>query len=159
MGLFKPWVGINLISMGMVGYLTKSMQACSQAVNTNLITGAGGCSMNHYNCSDGRKLTAGTIKSYLNKAYHKKYRGEPYPRCEGCGDEAQCSAHIIAQARCKQLGKTELIWNPSNFFPSCYLCNRAIENPKGKAWRELRNIQTCLEFIKQHDPELYTKFV
>lgn len=79
--------------------------------------------------------------------------------CDGCMTEiAQGHAHIIPQARCKVIGKTELIWNTDNIFLSCHKCNSAIENPKGQEWKKLKNIDKCLKFIAQHDPELFVKF-
>lgn len=112
---------------------------------------------NYYYCSDGSKVSEATIKKNLSKAYREKY-GSQFAICEGCGGQAQGSAHIIPKARCKSLKMTQLIWNPLNFFPACHVCNRAIENPKGEGWKQLRNKDECLNVIKQYDPELYEKF-
>lgn len=109
---------------------------------------------NGFLCSDGVRVTQVNI----NQMY-AKHRGKQKAKCEGCGiEKAVCNAHIIAKARCKQIGKTELIWDSNNMYSSCFACNVAIENPKGKAWKSLKNIDKCLAFIKLHDPELYTKF-
>lgn len=112
-----------------------------------------------YFCSNGDRVSDAQAKRRYADARYKKYSASIGWACEGCGDPATCSAHIIAQARCKVLHKTELIWNPANFFPSCYKCNAAIENPKGEAWKTLKNRDYCLEFIEKHDAELFSKFV
>jgi hypothetical protein len=79
--------------------------------------------------------------------------------CEGCGDLSHSHAHIIPQARCKAIRKTELIWNSRNWFHGCIKCNSAIENPKEQAWKQLKNIDECMEFIREHDKELFQKFL
>jgi len=113
---------------------------------------------NLYYCSDGSRVSQNKIDWKYQRAREKRYAGLSTKHCEGCGAMCNGSAHIIAQARCKVIHKTELIWNPKNFFPACSPCNLAIENPKGEAWKSLRNIEYCLEFIQAHDPELYRKF-
>lgn len=112
-----------------------------------------------YFCSDGARVTQSTIERCYYNARVKKYSGLPTQRCHGCGGDPNGSAHTIAQARCKVIHKTELIWHPGNFWPACPECNRAIENPKGRSWRLLRNKDECLRFIEIHDPELYLKFM
>lgn len=112
---------------------------------------------NTFLCSDGTKLTQTQISNRLKRAYKKSaYTESLY--CLGCGNRAQGHAHIISQARCKRIGKTELIWNPDNYFEACNACNMAIENPKGRQWKYLKNIDQCLLFIKEHDPQLFIKF-
>lgn len=110
---------------------------------------------NTFLCSDGTRVTQAEINEYRHEAYKKIY--VEGMKCQGCGGRYLCFAHVIPQARCKQLGKTELIWKFGNFFPSCFACNSAIESPKSKYWKSLKNIEKCLSFIKQHDPELYAK--
>jgi hypothetical protein len=111
-----------------------------------------------YECSDGSKVSQATIDKRRSDSYKNRYQGYPQV-CEGCGAPATCSAHIIPQARCKQLRKTELIWSEENYFPSCYDCNKAIENPKGKEWKDLCNLDNCLTVIMKYDEELYSIFV
>lgn len=110
----------------------------------------------HY-CSDGSRVSQATIDKRRADSYRERYGDSPQA-CHGCGRPATCSAHIIAQARCKVLHKTELIWDEKNYFPSCYKCNAAIENPKGTEWKHLCNLSECLAVIREHDPESYTKF-
>lgn len=109
---------------------------------------------NTFLCSDGTRVT----QAQINERLHEAYDQIDDCFCKGCGRVGNSHAHIIAQARCKQIGKTELIWDRDNIFWSDFACNSAIENPKGKSWKSLKNIDKCLAFIKLHDPELYTKF-
>lgn len=114
---------------------------------------------NTFLCSDGTRVTQAEINERRANAY-ERYNAviNTGNKCEGCGGIATNHAHIIPQSRCKKIGKTQLIWWTLNFFKACNACNLAIENPKGKDWRYLRNIDQCLLIIKGHDPELYTKF-
>jgi 5-methylcytosine-specific restriction endonuclease McrA len=114
---------------------------------------------NTFLCSDGTRVTQAEIDAKLKEAYQVKYTISPWMTCEGCGEWADSSAHIIAKSRCKQLHKTELVWCPENFFPACYSCNSAIESPKGGKWKVLRNIDKCMEFVRIHDKELFQKFL
>lgn len=109
---------------------------------------------NTFLCSDGTRVTQAEINEMLKQTYAEI--DDCF--CEGCGEVGNSHAHIIAQARCKQLGKTELIWDRDNIFWSDFKCNAAIENPKGEAWKILRNIDQCIQFIYEHDKELYFKF-
>jgi hypothetical protein len=119
---------------------------------------------NLFECSDGSKVTQTEINKRLSASHvqifrSKEFGNEQLPRvCKGCGAICHSTAHIIAKARCKVLRKTELIWYIENQFPACFACNAAIENPNGTAWTKLNNIQTCLQFIMEHDPQLYIKF-
>lgn len=114
---------------------------------------------NRFYCSDGSTVSQAEIDKKRSEAYRIKYQDNPNPIDEGFKEQrAQCTAHIIAQARCKQLGKTELIWDIDNMFPATFESNQAIENPKGDAWLKLHNKNYCLNFIEKHDKELYAKF-
>lgn len=120
---------------------------------------------NTFLCSDGTRVTQAEINELRKEAYQLYDWQDPIEpkkrlNCEGCGILMlkTSHAHIIPQARCKVISKTELIWDWNNFFHSCDNCNLAIENPKAKAWKQLKNIEKCLSFIKQHDPELFMKF-
>jgi len=119
---------------------------------------------NLFKCSDGTKVNQATINRLLSKSHVEIFWSHEFgmqlPReCKGCGQRCSSTAHIIPKARCKVLGKTELIWSIENQFPACFECNAAIENPKGHAWKSLKNAQKCLDFIKIHDPQLYQKFM
>lgn len=114
--------------------------------------------MNRSYCSDGSRISESVIHDKYARARERKYAGVGVWRCEGCGTDCHGSAHIIAKARCKVIHKSELIWDPNNFFPACNACNQAIENPKGEAWKHLRNIEHCLKVIAKYDPDLYRLF-
>lgn len=116
---------------------------------------------NTFECSDGRRVTQVEIIERLHKIYsacdkEENRIGTTY--CRGCGSLALSHAHIIPQARCKKIGKTELIWQMGNWFYACFDCNAAIENPKGQDWKKLKNIDKCIKFIAEHDYELFQKF-
>lgn len=113
-----------------------------------------------YYCSNGETVTQAEIDKRRSEAYRIKYQDNHCPIDEGFREQrAQCTAHIIPQYRCKQLKKTELIWDIDNMFAATHESNRAIENPKGQEWKRLKNIQYCLNFIEKHDLELYAKFI
>jgi ribosomal protein S27E len=116
--------------------------------------------MNHSYTSTGERITESVVKYRLTTMYQDIAKDYCFSHvsCEGCGQPATCHAHIIAKARCKQIRKAELIYDRNNIFYSCYQCNGFIENPKGEGWKALKNIDKCLMFIEQHDPELYAKF-
>lgn len=114
---------------------------------------------NSFLCSDGTRVTQQQIDKKRSEAYRIKYQDNPNPIDEGFREQrAKCTAHIISQARCKQIGKTELIWDIDNMFPATFESNAAIENPKGDAWLKLHNKEYCLKFIEKHDKELFAKF-
>lgn len=111
-----------------------------------------------YTCSDGSKVSQATIDKRRSDSYRRRYSERPSYICQGCGRQAVCSAHIIPQARCKIIGKTELCWSEENYFPACYACNARIENPSGEEIKKLYNLSECLSVIRKYDPELYPKF-
>lgn len=116
---------------------------------------------NLFECSDGTKVTQDQINYRLGVCYHNMdlLMIGAIEKCEGCGYTLGLShAHIIPQARCKRLRKTDLIWCPGNIFYGCFACNAAIENPKGQEWTKLKNIQRCMQFIMENDQTLYAKF-
>jgi hypothetical protein len=118
---------------------------------------------NTFECSDGTRVTQTDIV-FMRRAAYDLMDAENHgvPICEGCGKGTFMEgthAHIIPQARCKDIGKTDLIWERKNLFRGCFDCNSAIESPKGHAWKSLKNAQKCLDFIKIHDSELYQKFM
>jgi|SRR5690242_20964972 len=116
--------------------------------------------MNLYYCSDGSRVSEATIKKRYSEAIQRAYVGSPQQVCRGCNQQPACgSAHTIARARLKQIHKTELIWDRRLFWPACHGCNRAIENPAGDEWKELKNISQLLPVIQEHDPDLYRKFM
>lgn len=111
-------------------------------------------------CSDLTMVSQDEINTKRAEAYRVAYGDKGRQACRGCHEElAQGSAHSIPQARCKQIHKTELIWDVDNFWPACNKCNAIAENPKGNGWKKLKNKQQILRFIARHDHELYMKFM
>lgn len=113
---------------------------------------------NTFLCSDGTRVTQDEIDRKRSEAYRKKYPTQTQ-HCHGCWKrEAHGSGHIIAQQECKRIGKADLCWHLDNIFPACLFCNLAIENPKGENWKKLNDIRLMLDFIFEHDQELFQKF-
>jgi 5-methylcytosine-specific restriction endonuclease McrA len=108
------------------------------------------------NCTiTGKSYSQNTIDSNLSKAYKEFYLFEPKGSCEGCGKPATCTAHIVPKARCKHLHLTSLIWNPENWFRSCYKCNMIAENPSSDEIKNLMNYDTILRVTEKYDKERY----
>lgn len=113
--------------------------------------------MSRYYCSiTDKSYTQAQIDKNLSDAYKELYTFEPMGACEGCGGRGTESAHIIAQARCKQLKLTSLIWNPINFFRSDRKCNLVAENISNKEIRNLLNFQEILYVYNLYDQERYS---
>lgn len=112
---------------------------------------------NKYFCSSGERVSEATVQKRLSEAYRGFYLFEPIGSCEGCGEPATCTAHIVPKAICKQLGKTEMIWNPFNWFRSCYRCNAIAENVSSDEIKTLLNYNQILEVTKVLDPQRYQK--
>lgn len=113
--------------------------------------------MNYYKCSDGSKVSEATIQKKLSDSYKETYTFNPKPYCMGCGKQAIESSHILAKAYVKSIGKTELIWNPENVFPSCRNCHMAWEAINNPDWCKLHCVELLLKFIKKHDNYSYIK--
>jgi len=109
--------------------------------------------MNKYYCSDGSAVSQSTIDRRRSEAYRKKYVGEAHPSCEETGLPAQGSSHILSQSRAKSLHKTELIWEPDNFFPATHETNSRWEHNDST----LKNYWKYMEYLKTVDDEGYQK--
>jgi len=115
---------------------------------------------NKSECSDGTLVTQATIDRNYAKARQKKYAGITCVLpCESCGQPSNDNDHTIAQARCKVIGKTELIWDPKNFPRSCRQCHREWESYKSGAWLKHGNRDERLAYLKKHDPDGYTMII
>lgn len=142
-----------------LGYQTIQQLRVSKTARTK-VKGKPNKNPNRYMDSFGNTWTQKEIDRKRGEAYKEKYKDNPNPACQGLGIvRAECTAHIIPQARCKQLHKTELIWDLDNMFPATFAANLAIENPKGAAWKSLKNVEKCLAYMKENDLELYAKFM
>lgn len=119
--------------------------------------------MNHYYCSNGERVTQININYRRKLAYEKCidsgfkfFNGVAV--CDGCERKLTGSfAHIVPQARCKQLRKTELIWDQTNFFPACFDCNSIAENVSSESITKLRNFEYIKEYLRVHDVERFNK--
>lgn len=113
--------------------------------------------MNYSECSDGAMVSQATIKRNLSESYREKYWNISSAVCECCQSEMSVdSDHTIAQARCKEIHKTELIWNPGNYVRSCRVCHKQWENFKSGDWLLHKNVIERLAFMQEYDPEGYT---
>lgn len=110
-------------------------------------------------CSDGSRVAQVTINSMRSICYDQMQSYGHTFNCEGCGVSLYepSHAHIIPQARCKQLGKTELIWNPENIFFACHTCNAIAENVSSPAITKLRNYPRIKAFLELYDFQRFTK--
>jgi hypothetical protein len=112
--------------------------------------------MNYSICSDGTKVSQATIDRKYAEARRNKYADMMgTPCCEACGESSVDNDHTIAQARCKVIHKTELIWDPKNFPRSCRKCHHEWENVKGLKWVDHANVDERLRYLRKHDPEGY----
>ena len=104
--------------------------------------------------SDGKRYSETMIRARYAKALKEKHQGNGPPMCEAYPNErAIHNDHTISQKRCKQLHKTELIWNPDNFVSSSARAHTEWEAIKGGEWIHHANCEQRLAFLKEHDPE------
>lgn len=108
-------------------------------------------------CSNGDRVSQATIDKRYSESLRKKYAfagSQSSVICDGCKKRPSVhSDHTIARARCKQIHKTELIWDPDNYVRSCEKCHREWESFKSGEWTLHLNSEQRLRFLKKHDPE------
>ena len=108
--------------------------------------------MNHYHTSTGERVTQGQI----NIRYRKAKSGAMLKYvCEGCGKKAHDVSHTIAQIKCKDLHKTELIWDEENWSFDCRDCHHIWESYKSGLFTQLKNFAVRMFYVEKHDPEGY----
>lgn len=113
-----------------------------------------------YYCSDGSRVSESQIKQKYSVAIRLKHQGQSFFTCQAClKEQAVDNSHIIAKARLKQLHLTDLIWHPMAFFDCCRRCHGLWEDYKSGDWVHFHNVEQCLRFLKEHDPEGYQKRV
>jgi hypothetical protein len=114
---------------------------------------------NLFECSDGEKVTQAQINYYRGLCYEQKdfIHGGVQWICEGCLGKSEGRAHIVPQARCKTLKKTELIWDTKNIFYACHKCNSIAENVSSPAIMQLKNYARIKAFMIENDYERATK--
>ncbi len=99
------------------------------------------------------------IKRDLTLAYElKALRTGNQTSCSGCQSTYwDDHDHTIAQKRCKEIGKPELIINVDNFEYSCRQCHIEWESYKSGEFRHHKNFARRMAFMKEHDYEGYVK--
>lgn len=112
--------------------------------------------MNYYTTSDGERLTQRQINSKLAEA--KKWSMQNFIcECYGPPWYANDCDHTISQKRCKELHKTELIWDYKNWSWSCRKAHEEWESYKSGAFQTHKNVFERMSFIHKHDPEGFMK--
>ena len=113
---------------------------------------------NTFECSDGTRVKQVVIDRHLSQLRKLIFSQEVYVWCAGCKMTYTHSiAHIIAKARCKVIGKTELIWDINNVFPGCFKCNQQAENISSPAIMQLKNYAHIKAFMLANDFERASK--
>lgn len=108
-----------------------------------------------YKCSDGTRVTQDQIDRRRTKLYANM------PTMKRCAAYPHLMAndhdHTISQARCKTLGKTELIWDPDNVEFSSRIAHKEWESYRGKDFEDHQNVVRRMLFVRKHDPEGFEK--
>lgn len=121
---------------------------------------------NRYRCSDGTLVSQVEINRNLRQVY--KFIDSSRERCcQGCNNYTKplSHSHIISVARCKELGKAELIYDEDNLEIECFgapssnptECHNIWESGDLEIKKSLLNFNRKLQYIKINDPETYRK--
>ncbi len=111
-----------------------------------------------YKCSDGTRVTQDQIDRMLTAARKIMRNNATSSKCKAYPDlEANDFDHTISQSRCKELGKTELIWNPDNMEFSSRIAHMEWERYRSGVFEEHQNVVRRMLFVKKHDPEGFEK--
>lgn len=122
--------------------------------------------LNSYKCSDGSKVTQSEInRRYVDTCTRIKQEREPI--CQGTGrtDLPLSFSHTISRKRCKEIGRTELIWADGNIEIESYTPPGSNSEAAHNIWdagnlekkKTLLNFDRKLEYIKENDYEQYVK--
>lgn len=115
-------------------------------------------------CSDGSMVSQVEIKRKTAETYDKIDLERP-KFCQGCGrwDLPLSHSHVIPQARCKILGKTELIWDQDNIrfhcFADSHSCHLKWETGNPVELIKMKDLEQNITYLEQHDPEGFTKIM
>lgn len=119
---------------------------------------------NTYSCSDGEKMTEEKVRGMLKTCINfmddrRKAANISLFLCDAYNMRMAVidHDHTIAKARCKELGKTELIWDEDNIEYSSRQAHQEWESYKDGAFLNHRNFEKRMNFLKIHDPEMYEK--
>lgn len=123
-------------------------------------------STQRYRCSDGQLVSQREININL-KLVKELISQVRVPMCQGSGrwDVPLSNSHTISVARCKELGKTELIWDEENIELEGWeaptsnptMAHNIWENGTIKQKVQLLNFERKLQYIAKHDPEQFIK--
>lgn len=117
-----------------------------------------------YRCSNGERVTQVEIdKRYKEICDQIDLERERYCEATGRTDLPLSHSHTISRKRCKELGKTELVWNKDNLF----LESMGSSDSGHVIWehgdldskKKLFNFERKLAYIKIHDQEAYQKII
>jgi hypothetical protein len=121
-----------------------------------------------FRCSDGRLVSQVEVKRRYAETFDR-IKIERSPVCQGTGrnDYPLSFSHTISQDRCKQLGKTELIWDADNIEIEGFHEPSSLPVAAHNIWEVgsiekkimLLNFDRKLEYIKQHDTEGYNRLM
>ena len=114
---------------------------------------------NYYHTSNGERVTQATIDRRRSDTYRRRYAGNPWPACCGCGRPAQGTMHFVPQAVCKAEGKAEYCWLDINMGEACHRCNEIAENPKSPLIKKLFCYERILSVTKLVSEERYQKLL
>ena len=111
-----------------------------------------------YLCSDGKMVSQQFINSRLASMRREVTILKTPMRCQAYPTEqANDFDHTISQKRCKQLGKTELIWATENIAISSRFAHTCWENYASGEFEDHKNVIERMLFVKKHDPETFEK--
>lgn len=121
-----------------------------------------------YKCSNGQLVSQVDIKRRLAEVYDE-IKGTREAVCQGSGrwDLPLSMSHTISQARCKELGKSELIWDLSNIEVESFEAPTSRPTYAHNIWEcgttelkmTLLNFDRKLAYIKIHDLEEYNRWM
>lgn len=121
-----------------------------------------------FRCSDGEMVSQVTIQAN-KKLVYQIIDQDRDPVCQGSGrcDFPLSHSHTISERRCKEIGKTELVWDEDNIELEGYEppCSNPIAAHNiwevGQIERKvmLLNFDRKLEYIKKHDPETFRAYL
>lgn len=99
-----------------------------------------------------------TINENINITYTIIDRDRPQ-QCESCHkwNVGLDHSHTISRARCKQLGRDELMWDVDNIILECRDCHTVWENASWHDKSKLLTWERKLEFIRKNDTQTYQK--
>ena len=140
----------------------KESNGCGLHKPKNRIGGAS--AKNKYRCGNGQMVTqAEIIANY--RITQERILNTRIAVCQGTGrtDLPLSFSHTISRARCKKIGKTELIWDENNIevesMGSSDSAHEIWEHGDLQSKTSLINFKRKLDYIELHDQETYKKIL